>query len=99
MKETEADSTSASVNDTELRWQCLQDAALTNLARLALRPGHRGRLLQAELEQRFAGDFDLLAARAFREVLAFFRFCFGLGFGVELARVVLGFEARMSESS
>ena len=41
--------------------------------------------------------FDFLAATLFRVAFAFF--CFGLGFGVELTRVVPAFEASMSDSS
>ena len=41
--------------------------------------------------------FDFLAATPFRAAFVFF--CFGLGFGVELPRIVSAFEASMSDSS
>ena len=41
--------------------------------------------------------FDFLAATPFRVTFAFF--CFGLGFGVELAPIVSAFEASMSDRS
>ena len=43
--------------------------------------------------------FDFVAARAFRVGFAFFWLGFGLGFGVELARVVPAFEVIVSDSS
>jgi hypothetical protein len=45
----------------------------------------------------FYRRFDFLAVTPFREAFAFF--CFGLGFSVEMTRIVSAFEASKSDSS